>query len=223
MKLGIKAGVKLNNILSDILSEELGSKLRRYMSIAKFRQFLPLTAIMIALIFTFSSCQSSGSGDVLGSAKNGKKITDEDFVDLRAYCPKTKIRAGTETLRIYPKGVKKDAEDAAKKLRFQATIQEVVRECNYISETLAIRVGIAGRLINGPAGEVGELTLPIRVVVTRGDDVLYSQLHKISSKIEPGRSLAKFRFVDEAVNIDKPEKENIQIYVGFDEGPYNTP
>ena len=98
-----------------------------------------------------------------------------------------------------------------------------MRECYYISQTLAMRVGIAGRVINGPIGQTGELELPIRVAVTRGDEVLYTKLHKIITNMEVGRNLALFRFVDEAVNIDKPTKENILIQIGFDEGPYDTP
>jgi hypothetical protein len=181
----------------------------------------PIVAVNLALLVALSACTSSGSVDALNSANDSKKSNAEEVVDLRAYCPKTTIFAGTETLRVFPKGVKKESKNALKKLRFQATIQEVVRECNYISETLAMRVGIAGRVINGPTGETGDMELPIRVVVSRGDDVLYSQLHKINASIVPGRSFATFRFVDEAVNIDKPTKENILIRVGFDEGPYN--
>jgi hypothetical protein len=189
----------------------------------KFKTIAPIAALNIALILAISACTSFGTSDVLGSAANTKKKAEEEYADLRAYCPKTSIRAGTETMRVYPKGVKKDAEDLRQKLRFQATIQEVVRECNYVAETLAMRIGIAGKVINGPTGEAGELELPIRVVVTRGEETLYSQLHKITTNIEPGRNLATFRFVDEAVNIDKPEIKNILIRVGFDEGPYDTP
>ena len=184
---------------------------------------IPFAAIAIASVLALSSCTSSGSGDALSSAAKAKKQSEDDFVDLRAYCPKTVIRAGTETLRIYPKGVKKEDEGAKSQLRFQATINEVVRECNYISNTLAIRVGIAGRVITGPSGEPGSMELPVRVAVTRGDDVLYSQLHKLTATVEAGKSIATFRFVDEAVNIDKPPKPNILIHVGFDEGPYDKP
>lgn len=182
-----------------------------------------LSAAGLMALLALSSCTSSGSGGALGSATKSSKPSADETVDLRAFCPKIKIRAGTETMRVYPKGVKKDDADAKKQLQFQATIQESVRECNYIANTLSMRVGIAGRVINGPTGGAGALELPIRIAVTRGDDVLYSRLHKISSNMEPGGNLATFRFVDEAVNIDKPDKPNVQIFVGFDEGPYDTP
>ncbi len=184
----------------------------------KLNSISPLNAAAVALLFTLAACTSTSTGDALGSADNKKSLEDE-VVDLRAYCPKTTIRTGTETMRIFAKGVNREDADAASKLRYQATINEVVRECNYVAETLAMRIGVAGRVINGPVGEPGTLELPIRVAVTRGDDVLYSKLHKISATMEPGKTIARFRFVDEAVNIDKPDKRNIIIYIGFDEGP----
>ncbi len=187
-----------------------------------FRLTPKILLVNLALLSMLSACTSSGTGNVLESAAN-QKTPEQEALDLRAYCPKIRIRAGTETLRVYAKGVKKDEPDAAKKLRFQATIQEAVRECNYVAQTLAMRIGVAGRVINGPSGDSGKMELPVRIAVTRGDDVLYSQLHKISADIAAGGNLATFRFVDEAVNIDKPARENIQIYVGFDEGPYDTP
>ena len=66
------------------------------------------------------------------------------------------MRAGTETYNVYPDKMKRDDPEAEKKLRFRATITDAVRECNYNGDTLNIRVGIAGRLISGPAGETGK-------------------------------------------------------------------
>jgi len=183
------------------------------------KSITPTKAAGIALLFTLSACTATGTGDALNSAADTPKPVEEEVVDLRAYCPKTTIRAGTETMRVFAKGVKKEDTDAVRKLNYQATINEVVRECNYVADTLAMRIGIAGRVISGPTGEPGTLELPIRVAVTRGDEVLYSQLHKIPTTLEPGKTLARFRFVDEAVNIAKPDKRNIIIYIGFDEGP----
>ncbi|MEZ5800989.1 MAG: hypothetical protein R3D29_11685 [Nitratireductor sp.] len=65
------------------------------------------------------------------------------FRDLRAYCPKTVLRAGTETYDIYPAKMKKDDPEREKKLRFRATISDVVRECNSAGAMLNIKVGVA--------------------------------------------------------------------------------
>jgi len=169
-----------------------------------------------------SACTASNSGKTSGALDLGgdtQTQADNESANLRAFCPKTVLRAGTETYRVFTDGVNKDDPDALNSLRFQSTISEVVRECNYRSDQLNIRVGIAGRAINGPTGENGTFNMPVRVAVTRGDEVLYSQLHAIPATIPLGGSFTKFRFVDSNVNIPIPEKPNLLIYVGFDEGP----
>jgi len=143
----------------------------------------------------------------------------------RAYCPKTVMRAGTETLNIYPDKMKADDPDKSTKLRFRATITDVARECDYAGggQFINMKVGVAGRALSGPSGETGEFTMPIRIAVTAGDSVLYSNLKDVRIEIPPGRSNAKFSYVDGAISIPKPQKENIIIYVGYDEQRTDDP
>ena len=170
-----------------------------------------LPALSLILLFGAAACTSTNTSAVLDTT------TEEEFVDLRAYCPKLVVASGTETMRIYAKGVKKEDEGAAAQLRFQAIITEAVRECKYSGQFLNMRIGVAGRVINGPTGESGILDLPIMITVSRGETILYSQLHKIATNIEPSRNSQNFRFVDEAITLVKPEKENILVRVGFEE------
>ncbi len=146
-----------------------------------------------------------------------------EVLDPRAYCPKTVLRAGTETYNVFPANVKKDDPQAPRLLRFRATITGVVRECNYAGDVLNMKVGVEGRLISGPSGETGAFTMPIRVAVTRGDEVLYTKLHDAPAEIPAGRTNNVFRFVDDQVSIAKPTTENIIIYVGFDEQRIDAP
>lgn len=173
-----------------------------------------------------AACNSSGDGS---NVSNTLEINQQDQAasvpqdrsnDLRAFCPKTVIRAGTETYRTFANGVKKDDPDALNSLEFQATVSDTVRECNYSVNNLNIRVGIRGRVINGPTGATGTINVPIRVAaVTTVREVLYSQLHQVSVTIPEGSTRALFSFVDSNINIPVPEKPNVVIYVGFDEGP----
>ncbi len=172
---------------------------------------------------------TAGSGQVdstLGSAQQQPSVSGQalpaqpavdQVQDLRAYCPKTVQRAGTETFNLFPEKMKKDDPDSAKLLRFRATITEIVRECNYAGDLLNMKVGVAGRIISGPSGETGQFLMPIRIAVTRGDEVLYTQLHEVPTEVPPGRTNNTFNFVDSSITIPKPDKENIIIYVGYDE------
>ena len=138
--------------------------------------------------------------------------------ELTDYCPAVRIRAGTEAFRDY-QGKEKEDE----KVRYQATITKVARECAYVGGNLEIKVGARGRVITGPAGGAGTLTMPIRVAVTRGTDTVYSKLHKPQSTIPEGARNTDFSFVDDKVIIEAPRITNVRVYIGFDEGPYDTP
>ena len=191
------------------------------------------TAIAITLIsIVLAGCTSSGTGNqienTLGTATpddgTGQVAGVNDEVqDPRAYCPKTVMRAGTETYDVYPDNMKDDDPEKSSKLRFRTTITELVRECNYAGPALNIKVGIAGRALSGPSGETGSLLMPIRIAVTQGDSVLYSQLHDVPVELTPERRNVRFSFVDDQISIPRPERENIIIYVGYDEQRVDNP
>ena len=61
------------------------------------------------------------------------------------------------------------------------------------------------------------------MAVTRGSEVLYSTLHDVPADIPPGRTNTTFSFVDSAITIPKPERENIIIYAGYDEQRVDLP
>lgn len=145
--------------------------------------------------------------------------------DLRGVCPAINVRTGTETFNIYPTGVKAEDEGAGQSLLYRATVTQTARECNSAGDGrfLNIRVGVRGRYISGPNGTTGSFSMPLRIAVTKGEQVLYSQLHQIDAYIPEGRTNGAFQYIDNNISIPKPDKRNVLIYVGFDEGPYDTP
>lgn len=147
----------------------------------------------------------------------GSPTVSDEVQDLRGYCPNTVMRAGTETYNVYPDKMKKDDPEAGRKLRFRATITDVVRECNYAGPVLNMRVGVAGRILSGPSGETGSFLMPVRIAVTQAGNVLYSKLHDVPAEVPPGRTNNTFAYVDSEVSIPRPDSQNVIIYVGFDE------
>ncbi len=206
--------------------------------------------VAIAALLALSACQTAGSGGILGSVLPGsgdKKqevaaVADPDASQsvparpgqnpnartrlintqnsLSDYCPAVRIRAGTETFRVRPKGA--DKEDSSN-VRYQATITKVARECAYVGQNLEIKVGAKGRAITGPSGQAGEFAMPIRVAVTEGGETIYSQLYRTKATISDGKTNTQFSFVDDKVVIPAPKRTNVRVFIGFDEGPYNTP
>ena len=207
------------------------------MTISRHTFFLALPLLALA------ACQTAGNGsgsildNVFPTAENAQQKPQQQVAtadpgqnpnaptrlkntrnELTDYCPAVRIRAGTEAFRDY-RGKEKDDD----KVRYQATITKVARECAYVGGNLEIKVGARGRVITGPAGGAGTLTMPIRVAVTRGTDTVYSKLHKPQSTISEGSANTEFSFVDDKVIIEAPRITNVRVYIGFDEGPYDTP
>jgi hypothetical protein len=172
---------------------------------------------LAGFILAAAGCQSSDS--VLNVGADAPPPPQEKVLesDLRAYCPPIVLREGTAFFRTYAKGAKDDPA----KLVYQASISDVTRSCTRSAGTMTITAAAAGRVITGPAGVPGTITMPIRVVVVKGDSVLYSQLHKYQVAVGAGSGATQFVFNDPNVVIPIPEPGTIQVFVGYDEGPYN--
>ena len=165
--------------------------------------------------FALVACQTSTTDDTLGSAAE-EKVTE---ADLRAYCPRVQLNEGTAFFQTYTKG----NEDNAEELIYQASISDVTRTCRYRDGQLFITVAAAGRVVNGPKGTGGSFTMPIRVAIKEGDQLPYSRLGKFDVSVTPGAGASQFIYKDDQIVLPEPAIRNIQILVGYDEGPYNTP
>ena len=171
--------------------------------------------MLAAVLFAIAGCQADGSGGVLGfggdSAPREKVLQSE----LTGYCPQVNLRAGTSYFNTYAKG----GEGDPAKIRYQASISDATRSCSRSGGMLSMNVAVAGRVVPGPAGTPGTLTLPIRIAVTRGNEVLYSQLHRHPVSIGEGSGATQFILNDPNIAMPIPETGTIQIFVGYDEGP----
>lgn len=214
----------------------------RFQSLTSRWQGFAANGVLLMAMMSLAACTTSGSDGILSGVLPGKKDKAAQNSQLAAvkpgtnpnargklintntaltdYCPAVRIRSGTNTLRTYPKGADKENSD---NIRYQVTITDAARECNYVGENLNIKVGAKGRVITGPKGSAGNVTMPIRVAVVVGRETVYSKLHRPVQTIAQGASGATFTFVDDQLVIPAPKATNVRIYLGFDEGPYNTP
>ena len=83
----------------------------------------------------------------------------------------------------------------------------------------AMQIVAAGRVVEGPKGQSGALELPIRVAVAQGENVPYSQLGTVQVTVAPNGGATQFLFKDQQVVVPAPTAQNLQVFVGFDEGP----
>lgn len=164
-------------------------------------------ASLAAAVALFSSCTSStdsgaldGAPPRMASAAGEGRIPD--------YCPNIALREGTAILR----------KGEAESLQYVASIVSTSRECRIVDGELRMKVGIAGRVVPGPAANAGELGLPIRVAIVQGTDVLYSR--QGSAAVTLGADGAQqFVYVDQQIAVPEPTGRTLSVYAGFDEGP----
>jgi hypothetical protein len=131
-------------------------------------------------------------------------------------CPRVEVRQEAEHYSMY---VPRQPLDA-KNLRYEAVFSKTARQCDFRSDYIAIRYGFAGRVIVGPAGGPGEVTLPVRVVFAgKHDAVVWSKQLKITVAVPPDAGSQFFTHVgdDLVYQLRFGEKLNdFRIYVGFD-------
>jgi hypothetical protein len=169
---------------------------------------------LIGLV-ALTACQTSKVEDTLGTAAKDSDLTAED---LRAYCPRVVLREGTAILRTYTKGNDENPDE----IIYQATITDVTRTCKYRDGLLYMTVVAAGRAVNGPKGTNGNLDLPVRVAIKQGESVPYSQLGRVQVAVAPGAGATQFIYRDDQVTVPGDSPQSLQVFIGFDEGPYNT-
>lgn len=180
------------------------------------RRFLAGAAV--SLMLAAAGCQSENAGGVLGiggsdnSQPAQPKITQSE---LEAYCPRTVLRDGTAYYNTY----QKNGQDDPSKLIYQASIADITRQCARGEGTTTMTVAVAGKIVPGPAGAAGTITMPIRVAVVQGEQVLYSELHQHQVAVSDAGAATQFLFTDPNVTFPSSSARNIRVFVGYDEGP----
>jgi hypothetical protein len=181
--------------------------------------FYQLCAPVCAMIFAMglAGCSTSGSNSddpnsekALATAEAQKRITASE---LTAFCPTVTIREGTSVLTNYGK-----SDKTPENLIYQASISNQTRSCQSNDATMTMNVAVSGKVVPGPKFTAGTITVPIRVAVIQGTNVLYSTLHKQAISASDGAA-TQFVFNDPNVSFPKPTAQNIQVFIGFDEGP----
>ncbi len=205
----------------------------------RFVAGLALTGFMLAA----AGCQSSDNGILnLGFGKKDPTAppppADPKILasQLRAYCPRVTVRDGTAFFSTYAKAAptpkkKKGAaaqdtppvpdatapQDDSANIIYQASVTDLTRDCSNANGSLNMKIAVAGKIVPGPKFTPGTITMPIRVAVMHGTDVLYSQLHQYQVQVTDPSVATQFVFTDQNVVVPEPTAQDYQAYAGFDE------
>ncbi len=165
-------------------------------------------AIILAATLALGGCDAVGNylskntqtpqigPEGLFQAPDAKRTSDQ-MVKLPANaadldCPEVDIAEGGATSRV--------GGDASQSVRYQFDITDVARECDPQGGQFALKVGVAGRLLIGPAGSPGGYSTTLHVQVVRDIDnkPVFDKSFSVAANTQGG-SQADFRFVTDPI------------------------
>jgi hypothetical protein len=134
-------------------------------------------------------------------------------------CPPVTIRAGASTYAVGLPGQPASGTD----LRYQAVIRQTARECDYNTDThqIAIKVGIQGRVIVGPAGAPPTVEVPLRIAVVEdgvSSKTIATKVYTTTVNVQ-GDAGGTYSFVSDDIAYPAPQgaaADRYMFYIGFD-------
>lgn len=190
---------------------------------------LLLTASLIAAL---SGCSSLGFGSkdnkdtateigvapqpvagASGSAAEPVAPPTTGPVYIAGKCPQVVIRDEGAIYKTYAKGAKDDPTQLA----YQASLVQGTRQCSTDGTALNMTIVVQGRLVAGPMGGAGSVTLPIKVSVMDGQTVLYSDTTNYTASIPAGEGSAQFLYTDNKIHVTGGAAGFVSVYASFED------
>jgi hypothetical protein len=167
----------------------------------------------------FDAPEAGGSklGNLLGFKSNDAPAAAGTQVH-HIFCPQVLILEGTAASRAY-----NGTPPSSGNLKYQYSLTDTARECTLDGDQLAIKIGVAGKVLLGPAGSPGSFSVPVRMAVLheKNNEPVTSKIFHASVTVNNGETEADFTIVSEPLRvpfIQDHAEDDYAIKVGIDEG-----
>jgi hypothetical protein len=168
---------------------------------------------------TFDTPETGGSklANLLGFKSNDAPAAPGAEV-RHIFCPQVIVLEGTAASQAYA-----GTPASSANLRYQSALDDTARECTLEGEQLAIKIGVAGKVLLGPAGSPGSFSVPVRMAILRERDnqPIISKLYHAAVTVAAGETRADFTIVSEPLRvpfIQGHAEDDYTIKVGIDDG-----
>ena len=171
---------------------------------------------------TFDTPETQGGGSQVLAKMLGFKSNDAPAAPgtqvRHIFCPEVVILEGTAASQAYA-----GTPPSSANLRYQYALGDTARECSLEGDQLAIKIGVAGKVLLGPAGGPGSFSVPVRMAVLREHDnqPIVSKLYRAAVTVPASETEADFTIVSEPLHvpfIQDHAEDDYTIKVGIDEG-----
>lgn len=153
----------------------------------------------------FSGSSDKGPQPVAGAAPNVE-------------CPYIDVREGASTLTIRTSG-----DNPAMSLKYQGMLVRAARQCALVNGQMMMKVGIEGRVVLGPQGTPGQITVPLRIAIVdqspAGEKPILTKLILIPVTIGSLDDNPTFTHVEDGLAFPMPASGDLGsylVYIGFD-------
>ena len=167
----------------------------------------------------FDAPEAGGSklGNLLGFKSNDAPAAAGTQVH-HIFCPQVLILEGTAASQAY-----NGTPPSSGNLKYQYSLTDTARECTLDGDQLAIKIGVAGKVLLGPAGSPGSFSVPVRMAVLheKNNEPVTSKIYHASVTVTNGETQADFTIVSDPLRvpfIQDHAEDDYAIKVGIDEG-----
>jgi hypothetical protein len=122
-------------------------------------------------------------------------------------CPNVDYRQGAATLSVNDS----KAENPALSLKYQASFVKTARECDVRGDMVTMRVGVQGRVVVGPAGGPGTVTVPLRYALVREGiepRTIWTKLFVLNVPVPNTQLNVPFTHIEEEMTVPVPPPSN---------------
>jgi hypothetical protein len=183
---------------------------------------LPILVSACAVSSLSNPFRSSSKGDT-GSAISEDRLLETAKADSGgdlgtgdgSHCPQVVAWPHDRLLTIYQPGHVGDTLS----IMHRGEITKMARECQVYGDRIVVKYGFAGRVLLGPKGAAGTVTLPISIRVANADHkTLSTEAVKIATTIPQGNPVGYFSVVKEVTFplIQGTRPEDYKVFVAFE-------
>lgn len=192
---------------------------------ARFCAVIALTVSLAACAFSqiTSSFRSNSKTETSAPGVSEERLLEAakgdtgqaDLVAMASNCPSFSIRPQGKTLTIYEIGRVGDSLA----IRLRGEITKTARECQISTDHVIVKYGFAGRVLMGPRGTPGAITLPLQVqVADRSGNTISAQQVQVSVNMSPDNPVGYFSTVRELpINLPPGTRSgDYDLYLAFE-------
>jgi len=152
---------------------------------------------------------------LLAAAKTDAGTTGSLGLDVAHGCPRFQVWSREGYVTVYEPG--KVGDGLA--VMHRGEITKTARECQIEPGRITVKYGFSGRVLLGPKGRTGRVTLPLNVFVTdaRREKVVTDRV-RVDVDVAVEKPIGYFSFV-RTISFNVPEGSRpaeFEVYVGFD-------